>query len=253
MINDRVQGHLDAAQQQRRMARNLLAQGNTIGASAAFSTALKEIEAGLARLNEEEAPDSTDPTDEDRELATLFAELHGIEGGTYRDMVSLDPENARWAIRAYDAGACYERDFSLKSTYNFVNQLVLRFVATPDLLAERHAALTLEGRNGAKNTDSVAGWLSRADALVEEGYSRRDDPAWALADLALLAALQSSDQLEPRLLRFETQVKRDGSLYPYVSLDRVVRDLLVRSTANSPAGSSLRKLAEWLALRVPAN
>lgn len=253
MINEQVQGHVDAAQEHRRRARRLLGEDNVTGASAEFDKALAEIKAGLARLGDEEPPDSSDPTEQDRELATLFADLRGIEGGIYRDMVPLNPDNANRAIKAYDAGASYERDFSLRSTYNFVNQLVLRFIATPALLADTNTTLTLVGRNENRETDSVAGWLRRADALVEKGYDRRDDPAWALADLTLLAALTLSGELRSRLARFETQVERDRDTYPYVSLNRVVRDILRVTSQGSPVDSSLRELAEWLASRVPAN
>lgn len=251
MINEQIQGHVDAAQEHRRKARKLLAAGDRESATSEFEVALSKIRAGLTRLRQEEPPDATDPTEQDRELATFFAELLGIQGGTYRDMVPLDPEHADRAIKAYDEGASYERDFVLKSTYNFVNQLVLRFVATPKLLVDLETALTLDGRDGSK-TDSVAGWLRRADELVSQSYSRRDDPAWALADLVLLAALQSSSELSSRRARFESQVKRDRDTYPYVSLERVVRDLRNVTPPTSPIGETLCELDDWLGARIPS-
>jgi len=253
MINEQIQGYADAAQDRRRKARRLLAVGDLPSAVSEFATALEQIQAGLNRLSEEESPDSRNPTDEDRDLATLFADLQGIKGGIYRDMVALDPSNAERSIKAYDAGARYERDFALKSTYNFVNQLVVRFVALPDLLNDQQTSLTLEGRNGDLETDSVAGWLDRADQHVEDGYSRRDDPAWALADLVLLGALRSSSDLPKRLIRFESQVDRDRDIYPYASLDRVIGDLLRVTSPNSTVGASLRELAGWLKPRLPAS
>lgn len=243
MINEEIQGHIDTAQKNRSDARKLLASGDFSAADAKFHEALAAIDVGITHLESEEPPDRSDPIDDDRELATLFADLLGIRGGIYRDMVPLDPKYRERAEGAYDAGAKYERDFRLKSTYNFVNQLVLRFLNEPGLLANPETFLTIEG-----SRDSVADWLRRAYDHVAESLPRRDDRAWALADLVLLGALRSSAELTTRLAQFERQVKSDRDEYPYTSLLRVVRDLARATEPNLPAG--LRELSDWLNQRV---
>jgi hypothetical protein len=249
MINEEVQGHIDTAQGRRREGRKLLGRDDVTAARRKFEEALDAIKSGLAMLDFEEPPDSADPTDEDRDLAAIFADLHGIKGGIYRDMIVFDPKYREHAISAYDAGAKYERTFALKSTYNFVNQLVMRFLDRPELLMNRDRPLTIEAHGDGPDTDSVSNWLRRADEHVSDSLGRRDDPAWALADLVLLAALQSSEEFAPRLDRFEQQVERDRDTYPYISLLPVARELAHATAPRTP--EAVRELESWLGKRVP--
>jgi hypothetical protein len=163
-------------------------------------------------------------------------------------MIALDPSNARRAIDAYDMGARFEREFSLQSTYNLVNQLVVRFLAQPGYLSNLESALIFETTDG-QVTDTVGGWLRSAEERVDGGLSKRPDVAWGLADLVLLGAIHSSNELESRLVKFEKQVQSDRDNYPFTSLNRVVQDLVRVSTPESPAGAGLRQLAAWLEAR----
>ena len=102
---DAVRGRINAAQDSRRKARASLATGGTAEAERQFVEALASLSTGHDLLMKLDPPDENDATDDDRELAKLFADLWGIRGGIYRDMIRLDPKYSLNAIQAYDNGS----------------------------------------------------------------------------------------------------------------------------------------------------
>jgi hypothetical protein len=216
------------AQDFRRQANKALRGGNQDEAHQKFRDALDELDRLQDDLDEKVAPDANDPMSDDVEAATLYADLWGIRGGIYRDMETLDDGAIEKAIKAYDEGAAYERDFELKSTYNCVNQLVVRVLADVGLLDDPSSQLALNDSKGHTVILPMLDWLARAEEHVKKSIPRRYDKEWAYADLVLLAALRSSPEVGARWENFKTVVKESDDKYPFESLLSVVRSLVRR-------------------------
>jgi hypothetical protein len=243
-LNDFVQ----KAQTHRRSAKKALRDGELLTAKSEFQFALQYLDQLDQYLDKKVLPAPSDMESGDNEVASGHAELCGVRGGTYRDMAPLGENWLSEAISWYDTGAGYERDFRLKSTYNFVNQLVLRILKNPRLLDGATILLSLRDHKGTQHEATISEWLTRAEAHVEWTIPRRTDKAWGYADLVILSALRSSSNFTARWINFVLQVKRDGDDYPFESLLSVVRDLV-----NLPIGpkTTLIELGEDLRKQLP--
>lgn len=245
---DALKLYIEAAQASRASAKKALKHGDFDTATLKFREAHQSLDDLQAELAKKVAPDPNDPMSGDRELATLFADLFGIRGGTYRDMAAFDKTAIEKAIAACDEGAAYEREFKLKSTYNYVNQLVVRILSDAELLNNPTSRLTLKDRNGNDQTKTTREWLSGAKDHVEWSVPRRHDKVWAHADLVMLAALGSSPDVDSRWVAFKSQVEQDGDNYPFVSLLAVMRDLVQLPLTNK---SVLLRVGEMLRSELP--
>jgi hypothetical protein len=244
-----VQVRIDAAQESRKEGRKALGSGDAPEAKRHFDTALSSLTTGFEILEKLGRPDQDDPTAHDLATAKLYAELFGVRGGTFRDMIRLDPSASLRAIEAYDCGAKYERDFKLLSTYNTVNQLILRILSDPGLLQDPSQTLTLEFDAAGTQTAPLEEWFRRAEVAVERNLDqRRRDKAWAYNDLLLLSTLQPASDLSRWREKLEQQIESGGDKFPFESLLQVVRELCRR---RSPVFLRLADLAEWLRNLVP--
>jgi hypothetical protein len=248
MSLENVRGRINAAQDFRRKARASLAAGATAESERQFLMALDALAVGRNLLATLDPPDKNDPTGDDRELAKIFADLWGIQGGVYRDMIRLNPKHSLDAIKAYDNGAEYERSFDLLSTYNSVNQIVLRILNEPRLLMDPSQPIPLTAGNPDEPVATFESRLRSAEKEVNRTLDERLDKAWAYADLLLLSALQPSSDFLRWRDALEQQILSDGDAYPLESLLLVVRDLCLHP---SPVRSRLTELGEWLRTALP--
>jgi tetratricopeptide (TPR) repeat protein len=115
------------------------------------------------------------------QLGDELADLHGVLGGTLRDLGDLVG-----AVAAYDEGARIDGSHRSPSSYNALNRLVTRILLAPRALADPEA-LRGERRLELVNVPATLAELQAQLQRQLEGIRAGD--FWAAGDLAVTAAL----------------------------------------------------------------
>lgn len=100
-------------------------------------------------------------------IATEHADVYGMKGGIYRRL-----ERLRDALKMYEKGSEYERNFNIQATYNRTNVIVLTLLESPN------------------EYDKLREDLEKTRAILEEQVSlENNNNWWAWADFGLVNLL----------------------------------------------------------------
>jgi tetratricopeptide (TPR) repeat protein len=231
------------AQRHRKNALKAQASGDHALAAREFELAVAPLREAIHRLESIGAPDPDAPgpaSEGEREIALQLADCWGMLGGVYRTAGDLHA-----AREAYDSGARYESSprFNILNTYNQVNRLVVRVLHRPALLAD--PAPPVDGLPGGESLPEL---LARAAAEIDRQLNaKREDKAWALADLMMVRVLGGLEGAEEALAELDTNV---SDVFPYQSALKVIRELVDREL---PMRDHLVRIGELLRYRLPAH
>jgi hypothetical protein len=194
-----------------------------------YEGAIGELETAVRRLDRSSwhvKPTSREPTREQRAVARLLTDAHGMIGGHYRRL--NQPESA---LANFDCGRQFEKNprFEIESTYNTVNWLVTKIELEP----ESHKAISSE--------------IHAATGLLD-GHTkgRRNQDAWAWADLGTCQLLslptEKVDQALASFQKFAQLCDRDSLGSPVRVIEMLHASL---SRAGLQQSANTQRAIDW--------